>query len=283
MCLQETVQRAAQPVEIIPGHRESHSGVERKTFAFPPESPFAFNPESCSSSPRNRFHVHPGIPFTLPESPVMVHQDYSGSWYRLVPSSFGSYANGTWSQAASMQPGYAPSYFSSAVLGDGRLVVIGGEGNGASSSGETNLGAVYDPVANAWTPLPAPGGWTEIGDAPNTVLPNGQFLLANIFTNQNARLDPVTLAWTNLGYRREPRSVALNAENLQIHPKGDHHISNHWRLARTAISPRAPAAATNIFVFHSQCRSVSRRPDGSALNPRRTGAELFLFHARKLR
>ena len=29
------VSSAAQPVEIIPGHRESHSGVERKPFALP--------------------------------------------------------------------------------------------------------------------------------------------------------------------------------------------------------------------------------------------------------
>ena len=60
---------AAAPVEIIPGHRESHSGIEQKPFAFPPESLFAFSPESCSSSPRNRFHVHPGIPFALPRNP----------------------------------------------------------------------------------------------------------------------------------------------------------------------------------------------------------------------
>jgi hypothetical protein len=52
---------AAVPVEIIAGYRESHSGLGRKPFAFPPESLFAFSPESCSSSPRNRFRVHPGI------------------------------------------------------------------------------------------------------------------------------------------------------------------------------------------------------------------------------
>jgi hypothetical protein len=60
---------AAVPVEIIPGYRESHSGIGRKPFAFPPESLFAFSPESCSSSPRNRFRVHPGIPFALPRNP----------------------------------------------------------------------------------------------------------------------------------------------------------------------------------------------------------------------
>jgi hypothetical protein len=60
---------AARPVEIIPGHRERHSGILRKPFAFPPESLFAFSPESCSSSPRNAFHDHPGIAFTFLRNP----------------------------------------------------------------------------------------------------------------------------------------------------------------------------------------------------------------------
>jgi hypothetical protein len=41
------------------GHRESHSGFGRKQFAFPPESLFAFSPESCSRSPRNPFRLAP--------------------------------------------------------------------------------------------------------------------------------------------------------------------------------------------------------------------------------
>jgi hypothetical protein len=60
---------AAVPVKKHSGDRESYSGIERKPFAFPPESLFAFSPESCSSSPRNRFRVHPGIPFALPRNP----------------------------------------------------------------------------------------------------------------------------------------------------------------------------------------------------------------------
>jgi hypothetical protein len=49
------------------GHRESHSGLRRKPFAFlseslftfSPESPFTFTPESFSRSPRNPFHLRP--------------------------------------------------------------------------------------------------------------------------------------------------------------------------------------------------------------------------------
>src|SRR5437660_11260474 len=51
------------------GHRESHSGLGRKLFTFPPESLFAFSPESRSPSPRNPFHVHPGILFAFARNP----------------------------------------------------------------------------------------------------------------------------------------------------------------------------------------------------------------------
>src|SRR5579864_9356411 len=101
-----------------------------------------------------------------------------------------------------MQPGYGPEYFASAVLADGRLVVIGGEYNipCTSSRIETTLGAIYDPTTNTWTPLSAPNGWLAIGDAPNTVLPDGEFLLATIFSpHLVAKLNPSTLTWTMLG------------------------------------------------------------------------------------
>jgi hypothetical protein len=53
-------------------HRESHSGIARKPLAFPPESLFAFSPESCSPSPRSAFHDHPGTAFAFPRNPHAV-------------------------------------------------------------------------------------------------------------------------------------------------------------------------------------------------------------------
>ena len=154
----------------------------------------------------------PGAALLMTDGTIMLQQDCSSNWYRLAPDDFGSYANGTWSQAASTQPGYGPHAFSSAVLADGRLVVIGGEYNNPCSAGivETNLGAIYDPTANSWAPLSAPtwpNGW--VGDAPNAVLPDGQFLLGNIFTGQYAKLDPVTLTWTNLNNGPAPVEAGL--------------------------------------------------------------------------
>jgi hypothetical protein len=37
-------------------------------------------------------------------------------WWKLTPDNTGSYLNGTWTQLASLPPGYSPLYHSSAVL-----------------------------------------------------------------------------------------------------------------------------------------------------------------------
>ncbi|WP_457831683.1 hypothetical protein, partial [Staphylococcus aureus] len=75
----------------------------------------------------------------------------TGVWKRLVPDINGSYLNGTWQSVASLPTGYAPLYFGSAVLPDGRFIINGGEYNGAQGQVETTLGAIYDPLADTWT------------------------------------------------------------------------------------------------------------------------------------
>ncbi len=72
------VQRRS-PVENIPGIANVIPGVGRKPFAFPPESLFAFSPESRSSSPRKSFRVHPGIAFAFaPESASLLAAAWTG-------------------------------------------------------------------------------------------------------------------------------------------------------------------------------------------------------------
>src|SRR6202035_2291289 len=88
----------------------------------------------------------------------------TGQWWRLTPSNTGSYVNGTWSQLASMPSGYAPTYYASAVLADGRVIVEGGEDNNGVIQAETSLGAIYDPQSNTWTSVSPPTGWSGIGD-----------------------------------------------------------------------------------------------------------------------
>ena len=139
-------------------------------------------------------------PLLLTDGTVIVHRTCTPDWWRLTPDINGSYVDGTWSQIASLPSGYVPRFFGSAVLSDGRVIVEGGEYNiNCGRPVWTNLGAMYDPVANTWKPVSPPNGWANIGDAQSVVLPDGTFMLANALTKQQALLNASTLTWTATG------------------------------------------------------------------------------------
>jgi hypothetical protein len=137
----------------------------------------------------------------------------TGDWWRLTPDATGSYVNGTWTYDSSMPViggiQYAPLYYCSAVLPDGRAVIIGGEYNYQLSNGaftyvtvETTKGAIYDPQTHAWTNLAPPSGVSRIGDSMCSVLASGPHKghLA-IGPNSGSKmymLDASTLTWTDL-------------------------------------------------------------------------------------
>jgi hypothetical protein len=151
---------------------------------------------------------NPGAMIQLTDGTVLVQDQgakNSGTnrWWKLTPDASGSYVDGTWSQVASLPTSYAPLYFASAVLPDGRVIIMGGEYNHGKLVW-TNRGAVYDPVANTWTTVQHPSGseWVRIGDGPSTVLANGTFMLgASGFsgTTAEALLNAAKLTWRKTG------------------------------------------------------------------------------------
>lgn len=153
---------------------------------------------------KNQPPVQMQMAFLMTDGSIVTQGNYSaGAWYRYVPDDHGDYSNGTWSEIASLQYGYAPAAYSSQVLADGRLVISGGEFNSPYNGYPiqlTNLGAVYDPVANTWMPLPHPQNWKWIGDSPSSILPDGRMLLGQKLTARDAVLDPQTLTWTTAGH-----------------------------------------------------------------------------------
>lgn len=140
-----------------------------------------------------------GLGFQLTDGSVMFQGADSASWFKLMPDPSGSYLKGTWSQAASLPAGYAPQDFASAVLADGRLVIVGGEYNFGSFV-LTNLSAIYDPITDTWASLAVPAGWDYIGESPSVVLPDGRFLVGRKLDMQMAALDPATLQWTAFAF-----------------------------------------------------------------------------------
>jgi hypothetical protein len=140
----------------------------------------------------------PGSQILMTDGTVLVQDSCTPNWFRLTPDSTGSYQNGKWTEIASMPSNYGPLYFASAVLADGKLIVNGGEYNFCSGD-ETNLGAIYDPIANTWTAVAAPSGWGRIGDGQSVILKNGTYMIGNCCTNVQAQLDEATMAWTQVG------------------------------------------------------------------------------------
>lgn len=190
----------------------------------------------------------------LTDGSVLVQGNNYSDWWKLSPDSFGSYVNGSWAKVASLPSGYGPEDMASAVLADGRVIIIGGEYNFGQFT-ITNQGAIYDPVKNTWTRLRPPPGWRYIGDSPATVLPNGHFLIGNKLTTQMADLDPATLRWTVMphqgksdfhaeeGWTLLPDGSVLtldvkNAPNSEIYST----ITRSWKSAGSTIvdlhSPR---------------------------------------------
>ena len=147
-----------------------------------------FHPAGTTSSPWTPLKNPapfgtPGTMLLESNGTVLVHDEPdnnttggTNAWWKLTPAANGSYVDGTWSKIASMPADYAPLYFGSAILPDGRMIVEGGEYNGEKAEW-TDQGEIYNPVTNAWASVAPPPGWTNIGDAASEVLDNGTFML----------------------------------------------------------------------------------------------------------
>jgi hypothetical protein len=213
-----------------------------------------------------------GTALLLTDGTVMVQDATSGSthWWRLKPDSSGSYINGTWTQIASLPAGYDPLYYASAVLPDGRVVIVGGEYNLPSTAqAESSMAAIYDPQSNAWTSFTAP--WQKTGDAQSAVLPDGTFMLGNCCNNQQALLNASTLTWTIVGLGKAdvndeegwtllPATVddggiftidVTNANHVEIYDP----VSQNW--STTGNMPPVPLVTCN------EIGPAVLRPDGT--------------------
>jgi hypothetical protein len=155
----------------------------------------------------------------LTDGRIMMHQYNSTNWWALTPTAAGSYLNGTWKQLASMQSGYEPLYFASAVLPDGKVLVEGGEYNNLNQD-ETNKGSIYDPVANTWTQVLPPTGWSTIGDSPAIVLPDGTFMMGQGGepSKQQVTFDESTLTWTAVD--NNDKADGFSEEGFALLPNG---------------------------------------------------------------
>jgi hypothetical protein len=217
-----------------------------KSVALPPAlAPAANSPwKRLKNSPS----FAPGTMLLQSDGTVLVHEEPetggTRAWYRLTPDSKGSYADGTWSKIAPMPSKYAPLYFASAILPDGRMIVEGGEYNGNSPEGAwTNLGAIYSPASNSWRSVAPPPGWANVGDAQSDVLANGTFVLSQpcqectspsgVLTTDDALFNASALSW--LVIPGQGKNDPNDEEGWTLEPSGQLLTVDNWLTPTTEL------------------------------------------------
>jgi len=151
-----------------------------------------------------------GVILQLRDGRILVHEEQSGNsrnWYILTPDAAGSYLNGTWSSGGQLPSNYAPWFFGSQVLLNGKSIVIeGGEYNNGQAVW-TTLGAIGTISGNTitWTANSPPTGWTRLGDAESVILADGRYMQSNCCTAQNALFNGPN-SWTATGSVLQPNN-----------------------------------------------------------------------------
>jgi hypothetical protein len=206
----------------------------------------------------------------LTDGRAMVHEYNTPNWWALQPDNSGSYLNGTWKKLASMSSSYAPLYFASQVLPDGRVLVEGGEYNFLNQD-ETNMGAIYDPVKNKWKSVNPPKGWSTIGDSPAIILPDGTFMMGMggfSTTKINAFFNPKKLTWTLKGMGKADGFVE---EGMELLPNGkvllvDTQATPNSEIFNPKTSTWSNAGSTIVDLSENAGEEIGPallRPDGT--------------------
>ncbi|HEX6539707.1 MAG TPA: kelch repeat-containing protein [Candidatus Dormibacteraeota bacterium] len=194
-----------------------------------------------------------GTMLLLTDGTVMCQEAGGKNWWRLSPDSTGDYITGSLAPLAPMH--HSRLYFASAVLADGRVFVAGGEYSDAG--GDLDAAELYDPVLNAWKDLPTPAGWTNIGDAPCCVLPDGKLLLGSINTTATAIFDPVSQTWSSGPAKADTSSEetwtllpdqTVLAPECSNHPNTEKYVApaNQWVTA--GATPQDLVQASSIEI-----------------------------------
>lgn len=118
-------------------------------------------------------------------------------WLKFTPDRYGSYADGTWTTLAPMS--IPRLYFTSDVLQDGRVWVLGGEYTGPYLDPNWDSSAeIYDPVRDSWSPAASypkeQGGCFPITFTSDVQITKGSPVIASVYST-----DRMLPGWTVTG------------------------------------------------------------------------------------
>ncbi|HLY71557.1 MAG TPA: FG-GAP-like repeat-containing protein, partial [Puia sp.] len=207
-------------------------------------------------------------------------------WAKLNPDDQGSYVNGTWTMLAPMN--YERTDFSSAVLPDGRVFVIGGEYTNNAPGGFQ--GEIYDPVLDKWTlaslipkTLFDQTKGAEFDDAQSMVIQGGKVLLAPVrSTNNNSTLlyDPATDSWSAgaafvAGRNQDETTWLKLPDNSVLTPDNDNIHSERYIPSANQWVDDAPVPSSNQLFKSGEMGAALLLPNGNGFFIGATGHTLL--------
>lgn len=152
-------------------------------------------------------------------------QDYrKRTWYRLTPDG-DNYDGGTWTAAGSTD--FTRLFFASAVLPNGKVLVVGGEysNDPATPNGEDSPRAdIFDPETNTWANAGNPFDWI-CGDVACCMLSDGRVLLGALDA-RTAIFDPASNRWS----AGPTKGSRCNEETWTLLPDGSVLTVDCWDL-----------------------------------------------------
>ena len=211
----------------------------------------------------------------LSDGTVMAQNSGGKAWYRLTPDGHGSYVNGSWTTRKPMND--TRTFYSSAVLQDGRVLVAGGEYGTGGSTAE-----VYDPGSDSWKLTPTAG--VGFSDSQCRLLPNGNVMVSPVSwvpypAFVTFMYDPHANSWsagpTNMQYQDEASWVKLPDDSiLTLDPFGylssERYIPDLNRWIADAVPPVQMFSGGN-----NEIGGAFLLPDGRAVFLGGTGLTLF--------
>lgn len=221
------------------------------------------------------FVVGANTELLMTDGTVLIQDAYTDNWWKLTPDLTGSYVNGSWTQLPST-PTYGPTYLATQVLPDGRVFTMGGEYNFGNGVWQ-NTGYIYNPVSNTWTFQSAPSGWSQMGDTASVVLANGQVMLADPLSSQDALFNPATNTF-QVPYGTG-KADYNDEEALTLLPNGNVLTVDCWDIPNTEIFNVATqtwssAGKTPVALADASSAEIGPavvRPDGTVIQFGATG------------
>jgi len=225
----------------------------------------------------------------LPDGAVMAQLctssvDCGNQWVKLTPDEKGSYVNGTWSSMASMM--YERTAFSSAVLSDGRVFVVGGEYTNDKTGAQ---GEIYDPTADKWTSVaaipttlfdPSTG---NILDAQSILLDGDKVLIAPVGatgTNSTIIYNAASNTWSAgasfvTGRNQDEASWVKLPDNSILSPDNDNLHSERYLPATNEWVDDAPIPSASQLFKSYEMGAALLLPNGKAFLLGGTGHTLL--------